>query len=557
MLAAARQTTSGKEFSPCLIGAGAPPALTGDFDFDTLLRDAVCRELADPAADHQPIDDAASFPGAECVANDALDHTHDDIFGSTRDDAFDLTRDDLFDPALDGTFDPGCDGAFNPTFGSAPGSTRDAMHAALGGGEPSNTPSAPARQYPRQPPPRAAPTSAKAWRAARDKRRKKEKDVRRRDARTQGARADARGFLSRHLSSSAPEQTEYEAASMPHASTGYQGLRGDGVPKRLWTAQECVDELGHVIKEWDGKTPIPILDRKGRIFGVCAGSPSDAGWGAVHQEAAELIRAASRECRFPKGCNAHRRGDFPALAKGVSFGGGQKVSSNVPHRLPADAREQQPGNLVHSELNGSALTKLLSSRPIRRIAGFASTAADAFAFWCPRLCHHYRVTLGKLFHRYPLLQRNFQHSIFPCATVNFGPRTCCFPHRDTNNLPYGLCAITALGSFNSKLGGHLILWDLKVVIEFPPGSTILIPSATLYHSNTSIQQGELRYSFTQYAAGGLFRWVEHGFQTELVRTAGWSREQQEQDKANGARRWEEGVNLFSTLDELRGMRGRK
>lgn len=98
-----------------------------------------------------------------------------------------------------------------------------------------------------------------------------------------------------------------------------------------------------------------------------------------------------------------------------------------------------------------------------------------------------------------------------------------------------------------------MLWDLKLVVEFPPGATILIPSATVRHSNTAIRKGETRYSFTQYAAGGLFRWVDHGYQTERVRMEGWSAEQEEQDTAEGERRWEEGIKLFSTLDELRDL----
>lgn len=94
------------------------------------------------------------------------------------------------------------------------------------------------------------------------------------------------------------------------------------------------------------------------------------------------------------------------------------------------------------------------------------------------------------------------------------------------------------------------MWDLKLVIEFPPGSTILIPSATIRHSNVAIQKGETRYSFTQYTSGGLFRWVEQGFQPENLHMEGWTREQNEQERVEGARRWEEGIELFSMLDEL-------
>lgn len=151
--------------------------------------------------------------------------------------------------------------------------------------------------------------------------------------------------------------------------------------------------------------------------------------------------------------------------------------------------------------------------------------------------------------RHPSLRWNFCNSIWAAATVNFGPQTVCFDHRDYANLAFGWCAITALGCFDPKLGGHLILWDMKVVIEFPPGSTILIPSATLRHSNVPLRAGETRSSFTQYTAGGLFRWVEHGFRTAA--------QFQEDDKTGKARfdeasagRWAMGLNLFSTIDEL-------
>ncbi|KAJ7620521.1 hypothetical protein DFH06DRAFT_1010638, partial [Mycena polygramma] len=43
--------------------------------------------------------------------------------------------------------------------------------------------------------------------------------------------------------------------------------------------------------------------------------------------------------------------------------------------------------------------------------------------------------------------------------------------------------------FDPNLGGHLILWDLNLVIRFPPGSSIFIPSALLRHSNVSALHG--------------------------------------------------------------------
>lgn len=57
----------------------------------------------------------------------------------------------------------------------------------------------------------------------------------------------------------------------------------------------------------------------------------------------------------------------------------------------------------------------------------------------------------------------------------------------------------------------MVLEDFKIVIDFPPGWTCLIPSASVRHGNTAIQPGERRYSFTQYISGNLFRWVRHKY----------------------------------------------
>ncbi|KZP02401.1 hypothetical protein FIBSPDRAFT_970041 [Athelia psychrophila] len=196
---------------------------------------------------------------------------------------------------------------------------------------------------------------------------------------------------------------------MPHVKTGYQGARDKGGVKRVYTLPELVGEgskFGFDLRKWDGKAPIPVLDELGRVFAACIGQPNDAGWSAVSRDAAADIAAARDACKFPSGCRKHRRGDFPVLAVAVSYGGGQK----------------RPGNLVNSRRNARALRILLRTRALRRIAGFAS---GGFAYWHPRLHPYYHDRLGSLFQHHPRLQRNFDNSVFACATVNFGPRTCC------------------------------------------------------------------------------------------------------------------------------------
>ena len=112
-----------------------------------------------------------------------------------------------------------------------------------------------------------------------------------------------------------------------------------------------------------------------------------------------------------------------------------------------------------------------------------------------------------------LVWHNCANSIFPVITFNYGPDMECLDHINNGNLLHSLCAITALGRYNPRFGGHLILFALKLIIEFPPGLTILLPSGTMPHSNTLIQTGETHLSMTQYCAGGLIRWVDYGFQS--------------------------------------------
>lgn len=93
-------------------------------------------------------------------------------------------------------------------------------------------------------------------------------------------------------------------------------------------------------------------------------------------------------------------------------------------------------------------------------------------------------------------------------------RAAAYLHNDYNNLAHGWCAIQSLGDFNPKTGGHLVMYQLGLVVEFPPGSTILLPSATVTHGNVPVGAHKNRASIIRFSAAGVFRWVEYGFRTE-------------------------------------------
>ena len=91
---------------------------------------------------------------------------------------------------------------------------------------------------------------------------------------------------------------------------------------------------------------------------------------------------------------------------------------------------------------------------------------------------------------------------------------------------------------------------LKLFIEFPPGSTILIPSAPLLHSNCPIGAHETRYSITRYTAGGIWRWLEDGGRTEEDINLNGTAEEQNELRERREGRWEKMLDMFSTLEEI-------
>jgi hypothetical protein len=141
------------------------------------------------------------------------------------------------------------------------------------------------------------------------------------------------------------------------------------------------------------------------------------------------------------------------------------------------------------------------------------------------------------------LKRNFPRTAFAAALFNLGPKTECYLHRDWANISWGQCAVTALGEYDADQGSHLVCWDLGLVIRFPPGSTIFIPSALVRHSNTPVALHECRYSFAQYMPSGLFRWVGQGFKLGPKKGLKESPVVQQQQ-------WNEGLSRLSKLSDL-------
>ncbi|KAJ7640924.1 hypothetical protein B0H17DRAFT_1216484 [Mycena rosella] len=167
-----------------------------------------------------------------------------------------------------------------------------------------------------------------------------------------------------------------------------------------------------------------------------------------------------------------------------------------------------PGALVNGVINTAVLVALLSNIAFIRYAGFAT---GLLATWAPNLFDFYVDYMHIFYKHCPHLHRPFLNGIWCAVTFNLGPG------------------------------------------PFPPGTTILIPSAAIFHSNIPISDNEHRYSFTQYTAGGIFRWIENGFQSSEAYLASLSKKEQEEEESLGKLRAKYGVGLLSTVAELEAL----
>ncbi|KAF6761870.1 hypothetical protein DFP72DRAFT_1061171 [Ephemerocybe angulata] len=278
-------------------------------------------------------------------------------------------------------------------------------------------------------------------------------------------------------------------------STGYDALPLKNIPEHA--GLEELKQLNfRLIRSRPNVCHVLVDKKSGKIWGVLAGSC----WRSPERERVlrELHEVAEvgREDLEEHGCEseANGRGDFMTQPTGFSDGVGRTRPTNFSTRPPV-----------------RRVMGTITSHPrFKQLARFMCLAFRTFA---PDLHRHMRNTILAAQKNDPRLRRPFKESYWPALTFNFGPRTICHPHVDFLNFAAGWCGITALGDFDWKRGGHLVLWELRLVIQFPPGHTVLIPSALVTHSNVDVAEDETRYSFTQYAAGSLFRTIANGSKT--------------------------------------------
>ncbi|KAJ7180004.1 hypothetical protein C8R43DRAFT_941738 [Mycena crocata] len=255
--------------------------------------------------------------------------------------------------------------------------------------------------------------------------------------------------------------------------------------------------LGFEVVQWNGYDPRPLVDAKGRIFAVLVGQPKRNDYADAVAHVYELLCKEGAAAAFPSNMCQHRRGLFAVINVGLSYGKGQKAPS-----------------FLRNGKYAAAADRLLANKHVQRLATFASGSGP----------------------------RGYMSTTRITSTASTNTRP--FSAASSQNLSFHPPAPST-----QKKGGHLVLWDLKLVIEFPPGALILLPSATLSHSNVPVQPGDKHISFTQFTAGGLMCFVDNGFRTEQT-LADEDPEEYARMLEQKDSRWEMGLGLFSAIDEL-------
>ncbi|KAF7335859.1 hypothetical protein MSAN_02332400 [Mycena sanguinolenta] len=139
--------------------------------------------------------------------------------------------------------------------------------------------------------------------------------------------------------------------------------------------------------------------------------------------------------------------------------------------------------------------ELRNDPDMKRIASFVSSA---YAYWFPELYSTATARITKLLKELQSQVRTFPMSAFTCVAFNFGPQVSTTLHRDWTDMA----------------GGHVCSGSARLLVEFPPGSLILFPSALISHANIPVRPGETRSSIVQYTPGAVCRFVENDFRTE-------------------------------------------
>ncbi|KAJ7086889.1 hypothetical protein B0H15DRAFT_801511 [Mycena belliarum] len=247
------------------------------------------------------------------------------------------------------------------------------------------------------------------------------------------------------------------------------------------------------------RSPRAVVADDSSLVLVLGGRPRNGDW--VPLLAPEATGACSEAAqRMVQTPDEIASGAAPTLTGGV----GETFNEDIPPTEHTGGRA----------LNALIFFQLFRSLAVKRLVGYGNLLLQVY---CPTAFSALQAEkLAFLEHK--------RSALYPCDSSVFSSTTFEFggPHRRTssNGQPDRFQAgawsvLHALGNYAPTRGGHVIFWDLGIVVCFPSGSTILIPTGVIHYSFVKVREDEFRYSLLQWAGAGISRWLANGHRTDL------------------------------------------
>ncbi|KAJ7437062.1 hypothetical protein B0H11DRAFT_2255625 [Mycena galericulata] len=292
-----------------------------------------------------------------------------------------------------------------------------------------------------------------------------------------------------------------------------------------------LDALGFRRVTWDD--PRVFADLDDRVVCVFIGPPVQrTAWEATIRSASQIMRVASLQldcARLPA----------DSIRSGITY--------DTTLKRPRNIERMQNHNLQ----NMVVLAALRYTPAIQEITSFQNAALKQAA---PRLWRDARRVIDAVVN-------NDQTLNLPMRLANEGPHqpsafseleyrfsvAASVPRTERGDHPPAFRAITSVGQYPYH-EGKLILWQHRIVLDFPPGSTFIFPAGVVGYSFTEVEKPGWQMIVTQSCSAGLHGFVANGFDDRYVREPRFpTRQAAVADRVKRAR---EAVALYPTVSEF-------
>ncbi|KAG6846969.1 hypothetical protein H0H93_010804, partial [Arthromyces matolae] len=116
-------------------------------------------------------------------------------------------------------------------------------------------------------------------------------------------------YFNMHATSEQSIQVDFDTSSASAATTGFVGTQRS-FSQDTFALEEIVKSTGFEVVAWDGVTPTPIADLKGRIIVHLAGRPEGDDWLDTCRQAEGLMEEARTSLGWENEAEVHRRGAY-------------------------------------------------------------------------------------------------------------------------------------------------------------------------------------------------------------------------------------------------------